>query len=61
MFNSAFEWDFLIQKILDPSDNNPKNLDLSYKTDLDFLDCFESETLSCGLRNKGSYQNLITA
>ena len=24
--------------------NNPKNLDKSYKTDLDFWDCFEWET-----------------
>ena len=31
--NSAIKWGFLFQ-------NSPKNLDLSYMTDLDFLDCF---------------------
>ena len=31
---------------------NPKNLDLSYKTDLDFLDClWEEKKMSCNLRN----------
>ena len=31
--NSAINWDFLFQ-------NNPKDLDPSYKLDLDLLDCF---------------------
>ena len=26
-----------------PFENNPKNLDLSFKTDLDVWDCFESK------------------
>ena len=28
-----------------PLQNNPKNLDMSYKKDLDFWDCFGPETL----------------
>ena len=31
--------------------NNPKNLDLSYKIDLDYLDCFEREKISYNGRN----------
>ena len=31
----------VIRRSFFPFQNNPKNLDLSYKTDLDLLDCFE--------------------
>ena len=34
--NAAAKWIFLFK-------NHPKNLDPSYKTDLDFLDCFRRE------------------
>ena len=38
LWNSAIRWVF-------PMHNNPKKVDLSYKTGLDFLGCFGGENL----------------
>ena len=37
--NKSVLWNFAVIQVL-PFLNNPKDLDLSYKTDLDFWDCF---------------------
>ena len=37
-----FPYFFVYQTGFFPFENNPKNLDLSYKTDLDFWDFFQS-------------------
>ena len=47
MYMKVIKWDFLFR-------NNPKNLDPTYTTNLEFLDCFERENPSCNRRNKVS-------
>ena len=37
----------LVKKMIIPSKTIPKNLDLSYKTDLDLWDCLEIGSVKC--------------
>ena len=44
-------WNFAIIQVLPSALNNPKDLDLCYKTDLDFWDCFGRKNSSYNQRN----------
>ena len=48
--SNSVAWNFAIVQVL-PFLNNPKDLDPSYKMDLDFWDCFGRKKLSYNQRN----------